>query len=271
VLRGSYDVHPGLASGVFVSGSRAYVTGDWFRIIDVSDPSSPTLLGSYYMEGKVCYDVVVSGGLAYVAGDYLYIFDVSNPSSPKVRSSYEMPPCPPYRLWISGNLAYVADDWGGLQIIDVSNPSAPAFRGSFDTMGDAEGVWVSGNLIYVCGASGLWILRYTGTGIPPAAPSNPAAATLSPFQIQLSWSDNSKNEQGYRIERRMGASWKWTRIASFPANRTSYLDGSVSPDTAYSYRVCSYGPGGESAWCDLVTSQTPRRLTAAQPSWSLYE
>jgi hypothetical protein len=90
VLVGSYRT-PGLAAGVAVSGTTAYVgtaesaeTG--FYIIDVSDPSVPALLGSRNTSSTI--GVAVSGAQAY-ATDYpngLLVFDASIP----VSYSYEM-------------------------------------------------------------------------------------------------------------------------------------------------------------------------------------
>jgi hypothetical protein len=58
---------------------------------------------------------------------------------------------------VSGGVAYVADDTAGLQIINVSNPANPVRLGGCDTPGDAGGVAVAGNRIYV--ADGLQGLR----------------------------------------------------------------------------------------------------------------
>ena len=78
------------AFSVYVSGKYAYVAGfspDSLAIIDISNPSSPTLVGgvtnSTYMDSAT--SVYVSGKYAYVAGYYsdsLAIIDISNPSSP---------------------------------------------------------------------------------------------------------------------------------------------------------------------------------------------
>ncbi|MDQ7054057.1 MAG: fibronectin type III domain-containing protein [candidate division KSB1 bacterium] len=37
---------------------------------------------------------------------------------------------------------------------------------------------------------------------PPAAPSNLTATAVSTSQIDLSWTDNSNNEDGFKIERK---------------------------------------------------------------------
>jgi len=78
-LVGRYDTGD-WAYGVYVSGSYAYVADedDGLRIIDVSDPSSPSEVG-FYDTGGSALGVYVSGSYAYVAdeGGGLYILDVS--------------------------------------------------------------------------------------------------------------------------------------------------------------------------------------------------
>ncbi|MGE3062915.1 MAG: T9SS type A sorting domain-containing protein, partial [bacterium] len=137
--------------GVYVSGDYAYVAdrSSGLQIIDISNPSSPTLKGSYNTPGYAL-GVYVSGSYAYVADSYdgLQIIDISNPSSPTLKGSYDTPG---YALgvYVSGSYAYVADDSSGLQIIDISNPSSPTLAGSYDTPGWAYGVYVSGSYAYV--------------------------------------------------------------------------------------------------------------------------
>src|SRR2546427_13029618 len=48
-------------------------------------------------------------------------------------------------------------------------------------------------------------LVVAGKPTPPAAPSNLAAAAVSSSQINLTWKDNSSNEQGFKIQRALSA------------------------------------------------------------------
>ena len=65
----------------------------------------------------------------------------------------------------NGNYVYVADGDSGLRVIDISNPAAPFETGFYDTPGEARGVFVSGDLIYLANRSSLMILQFTPTGI----------------------------------------------------------------------------------------------------------
>jgi hypothetical protein len=53
---------------------------------------------------------------------------------------------------------------------------------------------------------------------PPAAPANLIASAVSSSQINLTWTDQSANENGFRVERCAGASCTaFTQIASLSA------------------------------------------------------
>ncbi|MEK7560863.1 MAG: fibronectin type III domain-containing protein [Patescibacteria group bacterium] len=81
------------------------------------------------------------------------------------------------------------------------------------------------------------------------APSNLNAVNVSSSRNDLSWSDNSTNEDGFQIERSTNSQFgPWNQIASTTANTTSYSDTSVSADQTYYYRVRAFNTGGNSAY-----------------------
>jgi hypothetical protein len=83
-------------------------------------------------------------------------------------------------------------------------------------------------------------------GQAPAAPSNLIATAVSQNQINLTWQDNSNNEQGYKIERKtQGGSY--SQIGQVGADVQSYSDQSLGSGTTYCYRVKAYNADGDSA------------------------
>ena len=56
----------------------------------------------------------------------------------------------------------------------------------------------------------------------PSAPSNLTASAASPFQINLSWSDTSNNEDGFKVERSLDET-NFTQIAQVMSNTTNYF------------------------------------------------
>ncbi len=103
---------------------------------------------------------------------------------------------------------------------------------------------------------------------PPTAPSGLSTNASSCSQIDLTWTDNSDNEDGFKIER------DGDEIATVGADAEFYSDTSVSGDTQYTYKVGAYNTKG-TAWSDSATATTPEcaaeapadptGLTAKQP------
>ena len=115
------------SAGVAVSGITVYVAdgpSGGLRVVDVSDPNSPTEVGSYDTPGWA-NDVAVAGTIVYVAdwNSGLRVVDVSNPTSPTEVGSYDTPGNA-QGVAVAGTTAYIADGYGGLRVVDVSNPSS---------------------------------------------------------------------------------------------------------------------------------------------------
>jgi len=79
----------------------------------------------------------------------------------------------------------------------------------------------------------------------PKAPSDLASQTLSSSRIKLSWTDNSGNELGFRIERSKSGDY-FSQVAQVDVNITEYTDTGLEPGTQYIYRVNSYNRSGVS-------------------------
>ena len=80
---------------------------------------------------------------------------------------------------------------------------------------------------------------------PPTAPSNLAATPVSSSQIDLTWTDNSNDEDGFKIERKQGAG-AFSEIATVGVGVQSFNNTGLSASTAYTYRVFSYNSAGNS-------------------------
>ncbi|MCG8351424.1 MAG: S8 family serine peptidase [Chloroflexales bacterium] len=94
---------------------------------------------------------------------------------------------------------------------------------------------------------------------PPAAPSDLNASTVSGSQINLAWTDNATNEEGFRIERCTGFGCSnFSEVASVGANATSYSDTGLSSRTIYSYRVRAYNASGNSDYSNTALARTRR-------------
>ncbi|HEY0994970.1 MAG TPA: fibronectin type III domain-containing protein [Gemmatimonadaceae bacterium] len=102
---------------------------------------------------------------------------------------------------------------------------------------------------------------------PPAQPSGLAATPVSSTRIDLTWTDASANEDGFRVERCIGQGCtSFSVIATMAANATGYQNTGLSPVTKYSYRVRAFNAGGNSGYAGPVVATTPDDPPAAPTS-----
>ena len=83
--------------------------------------------------------------------------------------------------------------------------------------------------------------------VPPTAPTELRASPMSSTRITLNWRDNSTNEIGFRVRRRLGVSGSWSMLADVGAGVTSLDDTGLTPGTTCYYLVSSINAAGESA------------------------
>jgi hypothetical protein len=96
-----------------------------------------------------------------------------------------------------------------------------------------------------------------GGGITiPAPPSNLAATATSSTNVNLTWNDNSTDEAGFKIERKM-LSNSYVQIATVAANTVTYSDATCLPSTMYTYKMVSYNSAGSSLYTAEVVVTTP--------------
>ena len=103
--------------------------------------------------------------------------------------------------------------------------------------------------------------RVNANNIFPAAPSTLTATAFSGTRIDLTWTDNSSNETGFRIERKTGVGGTYAEIGSVGEGIKTYSDTGLSASTEYFYRVISFNAGG-----DLATSNEANATTQAASS-----
>jgi len=175
-------------------------------VIDITNPTSPTLIATCATYGA--YGIAVSGSYAYVADSNhgMRVIDITDPASPALiatcttsdahgiavsgscayiadgghgmrvidnhRSGLSGPdrrrasPPMPMESRSSGSCAYVADGRGGLQVINISNPALPTLKATCSSS-DAMGVAVSGSCAYLADwDSGLRVIDHIQSRFP---------------------------------------------------------------------------------------------------------
>ncbi len=95
--------------------------------------------------------------------------------------------------------------------------------------------------------SETYALAFAFEPVPvPATPTGLTATVVSSSQINLTWTDNSTDETGFRISRSLSSDSGFSEIGTVSANATSYSDTNLNPGTPYFYRVTASSLAGES-------------------------
>jgi alpha-mannosidase len=97
----------------------------------------------------------------------------------------------------------------------------------------------------------------------PASPSTLTAEAVSISQINLSWTDNSNNEYGFKIESSSDGV-NFTQITSVGPNIKTYSNTGLANAKTYYYRVRSYNDAGNSSYSNIANATT--KSTVAAPS-----
>jgi hypothetical protein len=100
-------------------------------------------------------------------------------------------------------------------------------------------------------------------------PSNLTALAKSSSQIALGWKDNSTNETGFKIERKIGgcsSTLPWTQIATKTANATNHTVLGLNPNTTYAFRVRAYQSSTNTTYSNCVSVKTSASGTPPAPT-----
>ena len=88
--------------------------------------------------------------------------------------------------------------------------------------------------------------------LPPTAPSDLTAQSLQGGKIKLEWTDNSSNESGFKIERRVGQG-TWQQAGTVSSNVTTHQD-TVAVQSAFQYRVMAYNAAADSTYSNTANA-----------------
>ena len=93
---------------------------------------------------------------------------------------------------------------------------------------------------------------------PPIAPAGLSATAIAFDEISLSWSDNSDDEDGFRVLRCSGPGCSgFSQIAQLGQNTTAFSDGGLMTQTTYRYQVVAFSGAGDSAPSNIAEDTTP--------------
>jgi hypothetical protein len=94
------------------------------------------------------------------------------------------------------------------------------------------------------------------TLIAIAAPGSASAA------LQIGWTDNASNEDGFQLERKTGPTGTFGLLLQLGPNSVSHTDSTVAAGTTYCYRVRAFNTAGNSAYSNEGCAVAPQGTTA---------
>jgi subtilisin family serine protease len=105
----------------------------------------------------------------------------------------------------------------------------------------------------------------------PNAPSDLSGYSTGWTVINLSWVDNSTNEMGFKIERKLSGMVDYTFIKAVDVNQTSSFDGTAQGGEVNFYRVKSWNMAGDSEpsieTSVLIPATAPSAPAALRGGW----
>ena len=103
----------------------------------------------------------------------------------------------------------------------------------------------------------------------PTAPSGLTATAITHNKIDLTWVDNSNNEDEFKIHRSTDGKI-FNQIATVKADITAYRDAGLKASTWYTYTVSAYNVIGDSAFSNEADDIT-KRPGETDPAIDYYE
>jgi hypothetical protein len=92
----------------------------------------------------------------------------------------------------------------------------------------------------------------------PVAPSALVASAVAGDRIELAWSDNATDEDGFEIERCEGTGCSsFVAVGQTGPNAAGFSDPTVTAGTTYAYRVRAFNQAGPSGYTNTATATTP--------------
>lgn len=177
---------------------RAYVLdrdhdlSNTLRLLDVSDPTSPTQIGAIAPRGGWFGNFVIGGEIATLSNEHgLSLIDLSIPQYPAVSAPFSDGPWK-YAVAVAAvdDLAYLVDFEpvsgapGFLRVLDTSEPTAPAELGSLAVPIDTNDVDIVGDRVFLAsGRSGWRVIDVTDPTAPVEIASLPAAGYAQALEV----------------------------------------------------------------------------------------
>jgi hypothetical protein len=155
-----------------------------------------------------------------------------------------------------GALTYLWQKTSGPGNVVFANASDPASTATFDSTGiHVLSLTVDDGAIATTDT--VTITVTSDVPLPPAPASGLSATAIAYNRIDLSWTDNSSDETGFKILRSTASGSGFAEIATAAANATGYSDTSCLGETTYFYQVVATNVIGDSSSSNTASATTP--------------
>ena len=113
--------------------------------------------------------------------------------------------------------------------------------------------------------------------LTPSQATGLRGTIINSTRIDLSWSDNSTTEAGFRVERRIATTGTYVVLGTLPSNITTFTDNNAVLLEVYDYRIIAFNASGNAPSSNVVTIGTVNpaipaaasALTATSTDWTV--
>ena len=152
---------------------------------------------------------------------------------------------------------------GYFRAFDAENPRVELWNSQMNSARDDFGNYakfnpptvVKGKVFLPTFSNQVAIYGLIEDPVIPAAPTNLQATAISKTEVHLSWTDQSDEEAGFRIERSV-ESGGFELFTTVPADVVEFDDQTVSPFVHYEYRVRGFTSNGSSVFSNVSSAFT---------------
>lgn len=259
---GSNETVEALVADLMWGYQFAYGTGGWI----LSDQLNYTGGGEYYLGWR---DLLGTG--RSTALQPMILGPASATQWTTQTYTIKMRPCYPYTNTVNFTMSPSGVWSGGTSVTPPSGTTT--VQRSFATLGNNT---ISATATSDSFGRNLQIPYSRVIGVSPTLPTAPSGLTateLSSTSVRLNWMDNSNNETGFEVQRRLYPSGTFGYLGASAANNPTLTDNSVQAGVPYEYRVRASNSAGTSAFSNTVVITTtvpvpaaPTNLTASYNS-----
>jgi hypothetical protein len=151
------------------------------------------------------------------------------------------------RAYDAGNLG--DELWSSAQAQGARDTLSKAVKFSVPTVADGHVFVGTFNSLVVYGV----------LAPPTSSPQAPAALTAlaaSGVQVNLTWTDESNNEDGFTVEASANGGATWNTAGTVGVNTTAYSVIGLTPGASYSFRVRAFNSVGPSDYSNVTSATT---------------